>query len=364
MTSRPRPTPEQHRLVDRRRFLLGAGLTLALSGCTDQGKRSKSSATHSPTSGRAGPSSTNTPTPGVKQAARTETRLADFAAAIRHQLGGKLSSADKRLLELLTSAHRAHASVLQQSDPSLVQRADNSPSPSNPTTTPHSSESGSPHRLGSHPAKALAKLAALEKTAAGHYRDRALHPDGAGDRLNSLTLLWGSLTVAAGRYAAELDDDHPNKPRAADSHRTNVQLPNRDTAAQHVVGQCDAIIFGLQTALGHLSGTAANRAKSRLAEYRRLRDTARTRLAEHNVTVPEQKPAYRLPTQPTSSHRATKLIVTMEERMLPYLGQWLATADKTSDRKTALTALDTAQTRIDTWSEALHVRTWPGWPTS
>lgn len=331
----------------------------------------------------ASPTPTTTPMPGSEDAARTETELAGFAAAIRHRLSSELRDDDKRLLDLLVAAHRAHVDVLHQSDPSVIEkRASNRPSP---TGSASADESGTPtsssasarspssasssssapasrYAVGSDPSKAVAKLRALEKSAAGHHRDRALDPRGPDDRLEELTLLWGSLSTAASSYAATLTDGHHKNPKAAARRRDAVRMPETEQAVRHLVSQLDATIFGFQTALGRLSGKAAARARARLAEYRRLRDTTRVWLTEHKSTVPDQKAAYRLPVQPEDASTAIKLIVTIEDRMLPYLGQWLATAGTSGDRKTALKALDACWTSADSWSASAHVPVWPGWP--
>lgn len=327
--------------------------------------------------------------PGAEDAAHTEAELADFAAAIRDQLNSKLHPDDKRLLDLLTAAHRAHADVLHQRDPSVIEKhpskkhPSNQPSrsgsatprvdgsgpppsssatPSRASTPSRSSTPSSSHSVGSDPSKAIATLRTLEKSAAGQHRDRALDPHGPDDRLEELTLLWGSLSTAAGSYAATLTDSHHETPKAAARHREAVRMPPTDQAIRHLVTQLHATIFGFQTALGRLSGKSAAQARTRLTTYRRLRDTAGVWLTEHKRTVPNEKAAYRLPVQPKDSSTAITLIITIEDRILPYLGQWLATADTAGNRKTALEALEDCWTSANSWSSPPHVPVWPGWP--
>lgn len=343
-------------------MLIGAAAaTLALSGCSDRestvSSPSSASGASTPHSGGTGAAHTTSP-PGTAHGAATEAELADFAAAVLHQLGTKLHTADKRLLTLLVSAHRTHAEVLQRSDPTRIGRHGHRLATASPSGT------ASPGHIGSHPDKALTKLRSLERSAAHHHRARALKPSGPDDHHKSLTLLWGSLSVAATSYAATLGGGHARKPREAAKNRKRVRMPEHDEAIQHLVSQTDAVIFGFQTALGHLSQKSAKRARHRLARYRRLRDTAGIWLTDHKVDVPQQEPAYRLPVHPKSSSTASALISTVELRMLPYFGQWLATSPTAGGRTKALHALDHAVSSAESWSAADRVLVWPGWPTS
>lgn len=355
MTSGRCPPPSSGTL-DRRRLLIGAGAAaLAVGGCSD-----RESTTRSPASG-AGTSTSGSTTaapPGAEHGAQTEADLADFATAVLHRWDQKLSHADKRLLTLLASAHRTHAAVLHRSDPTATDRSDR------PTATASPSGTATPGHIGSSTKKSLAKLQSLEQSGAHQHRARALKPGGPDDHRAALSLLWGSLSVAATGYAATLAEGKARKPRAAARHRKHRHLPDHDHAIQHLVTQTDALIFGFQTALGHLDRKSAKRAQHRMARYRKLRDSASIWLDDHKLDVPQPKPAYRLPVQPTTSRHAAALISTLELAMLPYLGQWMATSPTTGGRTKALHALDHAVSSADTWSRADQVLVWPGWPVS
>ena len=208
----------------------------------------------------------------------------------------------------------------------------------------------------------LAKLRKLETAASKVYAASAADPDGPDDRHDQLALLWGSLSTAAAGYAAACRSGADPGGSLAGEHRADVDLPkDADTAIQHLVAQCDAIIFGYQAAIAALSGSRADQAQDRLADYRALRDQLAAELTAHKVTVPAPHAGYRLPVQPKSSSSAGKLIGLMETGVLPYFGQWLAVAEP-GDRPDVLRYLtDTAEHAQD-WSPRITV--WPGYPTT
>jgi uncharacterized protein YfaA (DUF2138 family) len=148
----------------------------------------------------------------------------------------------------------------------------------------------------------------------------------------------------------------PGRSSAGD-RRVAAELPSPVEAMQNVVAQCYPMVFGYQTAIPRLSGARGDHARATMAGYRDLRDLLSARLTGQDEQVPGPRAAYELAV-PTDEDSASELIATLETRMLPYLGQWLATAE---DRTAPLTALlDTAR-EVQIWNPMIMV--WPGWPT-
>ena len=174
-------------------------------------------------------------------------------------------------------------------------------------------------------------------------------------------LLWGSLATAAAGYAALCSADTDPGPHVIGEQRVDVALPHANTAMANLLSQCYAIIFGYQTAIAYLTSARADAARDRLADYRGLRDRLAARLGDQKVAIPTAHAAYQLPVQPKSDTTATRLIGLMETRMLPYLGQWLATVD--ADGRSTVLGLLTSGAGYDLgWSPTVNV--WPGYPTA
>ncbi|QDP96280.1 DUF4439 domain-containing protein [Microlunatus elymi] len=342
---------------------------LALAGCTGSGPLPTPSSS-------APPSPTPTPLPGTVEAAATEDALAGYAHAMLTRYDD-LEAAGKRLITRIRDAHVAHAAVLNSTDPTAV------PAPTSGASTPTSSataptgsatppgEGGSAAQPGgcscsSQPTtplptsstKALKTLRAMETKAAAAHRKRALAPTGPQDQLPWLTLLWGSLSSAAASYAQALAEGLDPGEAPLQDHRVAVELPSATGAVQSLVEQCYAVIFGYQAALAKLSGSTADHARSSLAGYRDLRDQLSGWLTGQDTDVPAAHAAYRLPIQPTNSSRAAALIGTMEDQLLPFLGQWLATTEH--DQQRALDTMITGSRNVGYWSDKINL--WPGWP--
>lgn len=323
-------------------LIFSGTIALSLTGCTQDGPQ---------TSGRgrsttpAPPTPTPTPVPGTVEAAERENDLAAFAAAALDRFSDRLSDADRNLLTNLRDAHLAHAAVLAPQDP----------------TTPAASASASPPALGHGPKAARAKLHSLEAKAAKTYGQLALSATGAEDQLGTLALLWASLATASTCYADACSSGRNPGADVVGDHRQNVAAADPQTALHDLLEQCYAIIFGYQAALAALSGDRADHGRSRMAGYRDLRDQLADRLTDQKLPMPAPHAAYRLPVQPTSDARAAKLINLMETRMLPYLGQWVATSGP-DDRQDALDTMITSAQDALVWSPKIIV--WPGYPVS
>ena len=354
---------------------LGVSAGVTLSGCTGTGSGPK------PGPSGSGPASAATPTPlplpGTEAAAETEAALADFADRVLLH-AKKLTGQQKRLLGLIRDAHRAHVVVLSSTTPfdlpatpaptssasfgpsaSAPQQPTASRQPSGSATTLGSASASPTVSVPSDAGKAIKKLIKLEAGAAIDHRKRSSADDGPADMLRRLALLWGSLSAAATCYKTALSHHLKPHSKLVATERIAYELPATGTAVSHALEQTYALIFGYQTAIAHLSGDAATRARTSLSDYRDLRDHLSALIVAAQQKPPSPHPAYKLPVQPSTASRAADLAGRMETAMLPYLGQWLATA---KDRRAPLDALTTTATAAQAWTATIAV--WPGWPTS
>lgn len=321
------------------RALLGAAAAGVLTGCSVTDPVIVGGPSAPPTT------PTRTPTPrllGADQAYALETALASQAA---HLATAKLPAAQRQRIELVRDAHHAHAVALAGPRPTT-----------RPTTVPTPAPTAAPTRLpglGSTPAAAIKTLQGQERTAATGYAATAVASTGA------TALLWGSLAAAA-QMAADaiaLTSAVP-APRPAASRAPLAVVTDTDAAAA-LLTQVHAVVFGYRAGIAALSGTALQHADADLWRQQRLRDDLAALLAARGVTAPTALPAYALPVDPTTAATASSLFCTLEQRLLPYCGQWLAAADNTSrpDAQTTLTAGARASVA---WGGA--PLTWPGWP--
>lgn len=320
------------------------------------------------------PSPTPTPPPWTTEAAGLENDLAARCEAILDTFSGRLDRTERALLTKITDAHRAHAVVLELTDP--VQLPDPTPSPA-PTSAAPSSETPTPAGtaspdpspsgsaaappIGDNPKQAFDGLREMERRAARSYRDLARSPTGPQDQLGRLAQLWGSLATAAASYReACRRRDNPGS-ELLGTRRLQAELPDATTAVQDVVAQAHAMIYGYQTAIAALSDRGEERARDQLTDARVLRDRLAAWLVDQDSDVPAAEPGYELPVQPTGPDRASRLISTMERRLLPYLGRWLATAEEDGDRTDAVSTMINSARADVIWSGRITV--WPGWPT-
>jgi hypothetical protein len=337
--------------TSRRAFVIfGVAAGLGLAGCSLDNRPGARGVGTSPA---ATPTSSPTPTPlpGTTAAASRESDLAAFAAAALDRFDGHLSANDRNLLTRLRDAHLAHAAVLTQQDPTAI----------GPTTGPSPTPAASATGVLHSPKAVLAKLHALESRAAKSYSALATTPNGPDDQLGPLALLWGSLATASTCYADACVAGRNIGRDVVGDQRANVALPDRDTAIQNLLEQCYAIIFGYQNALAHLSEENVERAQASLAGYRDLRDRLADQLSDQQVAASGPHAAYQLPVQPTSQATAAKLIASMENRVLPFVGQWLATAAD-DERSAALSTMISIARDALTWSPKIIV--WPGYPAA
>lgn len=333
-----------------RREVLGwaAGLTAGvalLGGCTLSDPTvqapttpASTSATRQPTTpARPTPTtSSSTPAPSPAAAltapARTEQSLAALAEAIStgpHR--GQLSSAQRRLLDFVTGAHHNH--VL-----GLVSPAPTVPAPSLKKLTLKQS---------------LRLLARRESEAARAHRGRALAARG------ELALILGSMSVAASTFATEVDRGKPGVVRRLPLPPPLARVSDV-AAAQELVRQLHAVVYGYQLAIGQLKVTSSahTRAVKELLAARKLRDALIRTLDARSAEVPAAAPAYVPSVMPRDPASAGRLLRDVQTRLEPFCGLALAAGPTPADRERALDALTATVDRARGWGSVLQA--WPG----
>ncbi len=330
-----------------RRDVLRVGLALpVLAGCSvspavDPLPGSSSVPGAPVTPGAASPA----PAPTVPAAAQAEQALSARAAAILTGLHrGDLDTGTRRLLTFLRDAHADHAVALAGDDPG-----------GRPTTAAPAPSADPPDVSKQSLADALKRLARQESAQATAQRAAA----GAATGLTAL--LSGSLAVAADTYASALGADDPPGVASAKARKAAPLLTDV-AAAQQLVAQLHAVVYGYQLAIGKLRYTSAarRRAVSELAATRRQLDTQIAFLLGRKADVPEAEPAYVPSPDTRSPSDATRLVRGMQSRLEPFVGMTLAAAGTTETRTAALTLLRSTSRTARSWGAVLQV--WPGWP--
>ena len=328
-------------------MIIGLGLaapTLAvpwLSGCTPSDP-----VVDSPTLTPDAPAWTPppSPTPGAPTAAAPnpsaaaaapEQALAALAAAILAGPHRKQLSQDRRqLLTFLRNAHTAHV------------RAIIDPLPTH-----------APAKIGGMTLNSsLAMLSRREGSAADRYRSAALKASG------SEALLWGSLSVAAGSFAAAIGSGNPPGTSLV-ANRQPIEVLSEIAAVSELVRQLHAIVYGYQLAIGKFKVLSRQRSKAEreLLAQRIFRDRLIAWLRKHSADVPAAAPAYVPSVVPRNPATAGKLIMRMQTALEPFCGLWLAAAATQPDRQQALSALTNAMKTAQSWGAPLAA--WPGYST-
>jgi hypothetical protein len=331
-----------------RRMIIGLGLaapTLAvpwLAGCSSSGPEVDTpvvTPSSAPESGPAvGPTPTASPTATAQPspsaaAAAAEQALAALAAAILVGPHGKQLSKDQRnVVTFLRNAHTAHARAIANPLPSQA-----------------------PVKLGGQSLNSsLALLMRREAAASSSYRRTALQAKGLD------ALLWGSLSVAAGSFAAAASSGNPPRTRPV-GNRQPVELLSEAAAVQELVRQLHGLVYGYQLAIGKMKvlSKQRHRAEQELLNERIFRDRLIAWLRRRSVEVPAAEPAYVPSVVPRNQATAGKLIMQMHTALQPFCGLWLAAAASRADRQQAFTALGAAVKTARSWDAPLNA--WPGW---
>jgi hypothetical protein len=283
-------------------------------------------------------SATASPSPTAAEShpsagAAPEQALAALAAAI---LGGprreQLSKDRRTLLTFVRNAHTAHARAIANPLPSQA-----------------------PVKLGGRSVgSSLALLARRESAAAGRYRGVAVKSTGQD------ALLWGSLSVASGSFAATLTLANPPGIRPVAAPKP-VEMLSEVAAVQEMVRQLHAMVYGYQLAIGKLKVLSKTRprAERELLSTRVFRDRLIAWLRKRSAEVPAAEPAYVPSIVPRNAATAGKLIMRMHTALQPFCGLWLAGAESQADRTQALSALGSEVKIARSWGAPLGA--WPGW---
>jgi hypothetical protein len=332
-----------------RRMIIGFGLaapTLAvpwLSGCApgDPTVDGPSLTPGAQTSTASGPPGSPTPSTTAAApnpsagAATSEQALAALAAAILAGPHSEQLSKDRRqLLTFVRNAHTAHARAISDPLPAAA-----------------------PAKIGGMSLNSsLALLSRREGSAAGRYRSAALKAKGSD------ALLLGSLSAAAGSFAAAIGSSNPPGTSPV-ANREPVEVLTEIAAVQELVRQLHAIVYGYQLAIGKFKVISKQRPKAEreLLAQRIFRDRLIAWLRKHAAEVPAAAPAYVPSVVPRSPATAGKLIMHMQTALEPFCGLWLAAAAAQPDRQQALTALNNAMKTARSWGAPLAA--WPGYST-
>lgn len=316
--------------------LAGPTLTIPwLAGCTpsDPTVDSPALAPGTPSAATASPSPTPAASSPSAGAAAPELALAALAAAILAGPNRKqLSNGRRQLLTFLPNAHTAHAQAI-----------------ANPLPT------AAPVNLGGMSLNSsLSLLSRRETAAASQYRSAALKANGSD------ALLWGSLSVAAGSFAAAIGSANPPAGREV-ANRHPVEVLSEVVAIQELVRQLHAIVYGYQLAIGRLKVLSKQRSKAEheLLEQRIFRDRLIAWLRKRSADFPAAEPAYVPSVVPRNAATAGRLIMRMQTALQPFCGLWLAASATPADRQEALTALSNAMNTALSWGAPLAA--WPGW---
>jgi hypothetical protein len=327
-----------------RRMIIGFGLaapTLAvpwLAGCSSSESAvdapiSTPATSNPPASATASPSPTGVESHPSAGAAAPEQALAALAAAILVGPQRQQLSKDRRtLLTFVRNAHTAHASAIANPLPSQ-----------------------SPVKLGGQSlSSSLALLARRESAAAGRYRGVALKSTGRD------ALLWGSLSVSSGSFAAAINLANPPGVRPVAAPRP-VEVLSEVAAVQEMVRQLHAMVYGYQLAIGKFKLLSKTRpqAERELLATRIFRDRLIAWLRKRSAEVPAAEPAYAPSVVPRNAATAGRLIRRMHTALQPFCGLWLAAAASQADRAQALSALGSAVKIARSWGAPLGA--WPGW---
>jgi hypothetical protein len=353
-----RPPRSQHsaraRRLDRRQALVALlGIPLAVTGCTSGDRLSGNSpASRSPGSTPTGrsalPTGSTSPSPldpRTGQAATREQALADRAGAILHgRARTQLNGAQRAALSAIRNAHLAHVAALRSPEPT-----------SRPTPTAAATQRSNPSLERLSLAAALPALIKAERAAATAARRAALGAHGFD------ALLYGSLSIAASRYAAALASKDP-VPFAKPIPPRGLPALSDVQAVQDVVAQLHALIYGYQLAIGKLPVLSKRhqRAVAELLQQRILRDRLIAILTRRGAAVPAAEPAYVPAVRVHDPASAARSIRLMRSALLPYCGLFLAAAASPADRSFAFDTLNDAAEIAGAWGAALT--TWPGWP--
>lgn len=324
------------RNLSRRRLLgLGAVLPVVVACTPSTPTVNGSRSTPTPRPSSSSPTATPTPRPIVSRAtkaATTELALAGLATAVLGGPGRTGLTADQRgRLRFLADAHRTHAAAL---DPTA--RAPRPPGVS-----------------GLSPDQALDRLAKDERRAVRAHRAAALSSSGDD------ALRFGSLAAAAAVYAAALAVTGAVPTGAGPRTPPRLARGTDVEAAQALVAQLHAVVYGYQFATGRLpvAGDRDDQAVAELLQLRIERDRLIGWLRRRGAEVPVPEPAYRPTVEVRDGPTGVRLIRTMLVALQPHAGVWLAAAGD-AERDGALDFFVETATRGRGWGAPLTV--WPG----
>lgn len=305
------------------------------------------------------------PPPGLDGAVADESRALAWCRALAER---DLSDGQLANLAVAADIHHRHLVALAlprpQTRPGTAPPSPSStsgsqapssaavPSPSAPSTLVGSPSLPRVH-LPEEPEDAMEAFdAAIDEVCTGHL-GRASATDGA------VALLWASLAAGAAQSGLLAHRSAAAPAPPAEPEHPPYRPMTLVAAAQALLAQLHAIVFGYQVALAPLAQEDPEVHVVRLADLRHHRDVLATVLREQDAEVPVAEPEYDTGGPVTTITAATTLIRRMEQALLPHLGNWVAAADAEHREAAAQWLVD--GTIAGMRNDAPPVR-WPGWP--
>lgn len=171
-------------------------------------------------------------------------------------------------------------------------------------------------------------------------------------------LLWASLAAGI-RQTVVVADRVTEAPRPAAEPSHGRYVPLTDVAAaQGLLAQLHALVFGLQACLAPLSGAAATPYQERLVRARIQRDHLVAWLRTRGSSVPAAEPQYDLGGTVTTATQSYALVARMESALLPFAGDWVAASETSERRRAAEWLVDGAGVGV---AAGAAPAVWPGW---
>lgn len=316
---------------------LGTGALVALTGCSIFDPTIHG---HTP-----GPSGSPPAEPGelpyLREGLTTEQHLIEAGLGVRLDAAQlRLSPAQIGLVTWVTDAAGRHSAALRAGTPTAPRSPSPTPSPApTPTFTPRRPASWS-RFVGTLQAADSAHLARARSTT------------------GTASAMWASLAAHAAAVAAVPTG---GQARSQVWHSAAIEVTDEVSALRTAIAGTHALCFAAELCLTPIDPRSPEHAQMTgvWTKWLRKRDQLSALVRELGGEDPGSKAPYDVQ-PPASAPAARALLATLETRLLPAAGAWVAAADKS--RLQALNLLvDTAVSAAQLGGE---LQVWPGWPTA
>jgi len=274
----------------------------------------------------------------------TEAKAAAWCTALAGATRYKLTSGQTKNLERAATLHRRHLEVL--STPEATTRPRPSASATATTAPPSIGKLDSDRSKGFKAFRAA--MSKLEQEHLGRV----------GATSGMTALLWASLAASIAQSVVVAGRETSSPEPATEGDHLPYEPMTDIAAAQALLTQLHALVFGLQAALAPLSGDAATPYQDRLVRARIQRDHLVDWLRDQDADVPAAEPEYDLGGSISKSSQAYALVARMETALLPFAGDWVAAAAIELSRQAAEWLADGAGIAV---LAGAAPTVWPGW---